>query len=350
MDSEIKILKIRKQKQKQKYSLSNKYILFFSVIIFLLLLNVFLSLTMIIKKNIVNNIMIDEILNEQIKTKLISNEHTNQNNSEKIKQLKIMTNNNINVYKTYESCLLNDPDSQNCIYHLLSPKKVEGKKLILLGEKRDGCYVLLDDFENIKIAYSIGISTMIQFDDALAKRGIDVFMYDHTINGLIYSHPKFHWKKIGLCGKNRIDPKLKSLDVLIRENGHTQEKNMILKIDAVGEWDSLKDIDDEIFTQFKYIVIEFHFEEDINKIPIFYKVLKKIFNNHQAFYLRCQGRQTIFNLGNIRICKYLEVSYIIRNGNRFIYDDSIYPIFEFDFENQRKKEVIEMNLNLLKLF
>jgi hypothetical protein len=255
-----------------------------------------------------------------------------------------------NIYKIYENCLLNNPDNQNCIYHLLSPKKVEGKKLILLGELGDGCYVLLDDFENIKIAYSIGISTMIQFDNALAKRGIDVFMYDHTINGLIYSHPKFHWKKIGLCGKNITDEKLKTLDELLKENGHIQENNMILKIDAVGEWDSLKDLPDEIFYHFKYIVIEFHFEENINKIPIFYKVLKKIYNSHQSFYLRCQGRKTIINLGNLRICKYLEVSYIIRKGNRFTYDDSIYPIFEFDFEKPRKKEEIEMNLNILKLF
>ena len=43
---------------------------------------------------------------------------------------------------------------------------------------------------------------MIQFDNALAKRGIYFFMYDHTINGLIYSHPKFHLKKLVLYGKN----------------------------------------------------------------------------------------------------------------------------------------------------
>ena len=139
--------------------------------------------------------MIDEALIKQIKSQSISSAQTNQNNSEKLKQLRILTNNNINIYKIYENCLLNDPDSQNCIYHLLSPRKVEGKKLILLGEKRDGSYVLLNDFVNIKIAYSIGISTIIQFDNELAKRGIDVFMYDHTINGLVYNNHKFHGKK-----------------------------------------------------------------------------------------------------------------------------------------------------------
>ena len=77
---------------------------------------------------------------------------------EKLKYLKILTNNNENEYKGIQECLLNDPDQKFCIYHLILPKEVVGKKRILLGEKSDGCYVLLDDFENIKYAYSFGIS------------------------------------------------------------------------------------------------------------------------------------------------------------------------------------------------
>ena len=48
-------------------------------------------------------------------------------------------------------------------------------KMILLGKKGDGCYVLLDDFENIKYAYSFGINRNIQFDKALADKGIDIY-------------------------------------------------------------------------------------------------------------------------------------------------------------------------------
>ena len=69
---------------------------------------------------------------------------------------------------------------------------------ILIGEKRDGGYVLLDDFKNIKIAYSFGISNNIHFDKELADKGIDVYMYDHTINQLPFNNSRFHWKKIGI--------------------------------------------------------------------------------------------------------------------------------------------------------
>ena len=99
---------------------------------------------------------------------------------DRIHFLKLLTNNNDIIYKGAENCLLNDPDIQLCFYHLLFPKKIIGKNKILIGDKSDGCYVILDDFTNIKIAYSFGIAEKIQFDSELAKKGIDVYMYDHT--------------------------------------------------------------------------------------------------------------------------------------------------------------------------
>jgi hypothetical protein len=93
-----------------------------------------------------------------------------------------------------------DPDSQKCIYHLLVPTNVVGKKKNIMGNKSegDGAYVILDDFKDIKIVYSFGISRNIQFDKALTDRGIDVFMYDHSIKKLPYNKPRFHWLKIGI--------------------------------------------------------------------------------------------------------------------------------------------------------
>ena len=95
--------------------------------------------------------------------------------------LKIIINNNKVNYKGVKNCLLNNPDNQHCVYHLIAPKKVIGKKRILLGKKKDGSYVLLNDFENIKVAYSFGIQRKVQFDRYLADKGIDIYMYDHTI-------------------------------------------------------------------------------------------------------------------------------------------------------------------------
>lgn len=235
--------------------------------------------------------------------------------------------------------------------HLIAPKKVIGKNRILLGTKSDGCYVLLDDFKDIKIAYSFGIANMIQFDTELANRGIDVYMYDHTINRLPYTHPKFHWKKIGICGKNEINEQLKTLEQLMIENRHTSEKNMIFKIDVEHwEWNVINDLKDEILYQFKYILIEYHFTNIEQEEQLYYNVLKKINKSHQAFYFRCNRRNEIVKFRNNRLCKFLEVSYIIREGNKFEKDDSVYPNFDFDYQRPNENGKTEINMNFLKLF
>ena len=300
-----------------------------------------------------NNLKLFGIVNQNI-----NNNGTNKRNkltlSDKLKILKLYTNNNELRYKNFEKCLI-DPDGQKCIYHYIVPKNIVGKKRILLGNKNegDGVYVIADDFKDIKIAYSFGIATVIQFDKALADRGIDVFMYDHTISNLPYENPRFHWFKIGLSGKAQHNNDLKDLDTLIQENKHISEKNMILKLDIEHwEWPAINDLDEKTLSQFKYILIEYHFKNgDSSECDMYYDVIKKIAKTHQSFYARCNGsRSLIFQFGNNRICPILEVSYIIRENNKFIYDDTIYPIEEFEYIPKTLDGKLEMNLNLLKLF
>ena len=275
----------------------------------------------------------------------------NKTLSEKIKLLKIITNNDESEYKGVQECLIKDPDTEFCIYHLLLPKEVVGKKRILLGDKSDGCYVLLDDFQNIKIAYSFGISVNIQFDKALADKGIDVYMYDHTINSLPYENPKFHWKKIGLCGVGQQHNTMKSLEDLIKENGHINKKDMILKMDIERwEWEALVDLKEETLNQFKYIAIEYHFQNQTKDYLTYYNVIKKISKTHQVFYTRCNGYRWLkAEFGNNRICYILEVSYIIKRDNIFKNDETVWPIYEFDYSIIESGK-LEMNLNILKLF
>ena len=271
--------------------------------------------------------------------------------SDKLKFLKIITNNDESEYKGIQECLIKDPDQESCIYHLIVPKEVIGKKRILLGDKSDGCYVLLDDFQNIKIAYSFGISVNIQFDKALADKGIDVYMYDHTINSLPYENPKFHWKKIGLCGVGQQHNDMKSLEDLIKDNGHTNQKDMILKMDIEKwEFEAILNLQEETLNKFKYIAIEYHFENRNKDDKLYYNVIKKISKTHQAFYVRCNGQRWIkANFGNNRICYIMEVSYIIKKGHIFKKDETVWPIYEFDYSKVETGK-LEMNLNVLKLF
>ena len=307
---------------------SKKRIICYSLIIILYTIFVICLAFIIIRKR-------NSSREERLKTK---------NKEIKIELLKHLTNNNKTLYEGAQKCIEKDPDKQLCLYQFICPKEVINKKRILIGYKGDGSYVMLDDFDNTKIAYSIGIDGVIQFDKALADKGIDVYMYDHTIKRLPYENEKFHWKKIGIGGNADRASNIQTLTDMMKDNGHLKEKNMILKIDVEGyEWNSLNDISEEVLKQFKYIIIEYHFSTHDPKL--YYNVLKKIYKTHQVFYVHCCGSRKVKTFGNNRFCYALEVSYIIRDGYSFAKDKSIYPIEGLAWANNKN-----FNVNVLKLF
>ena len=171
-------------------------------------------------------------------------------------------------------------------------------------------------------------------------------MYDHTIQNISESNSKFHWKKIGLAGKKEINKNLKTLKDLIKENGHTHEKDMILKMGIEGyEWDSFLYMNLNILRQFKYIIVEFHFSDKYKSI--YSKILKKLNKTHQIFHLHCNNCGQFINFDGYSICDSLEVSYVIREGNTFLKYNENNSINDVDYNNCNNKP----NLNhLLKIY
>lgn len=258
--------------------------------------------------------------------------------------------NNDKRYDGARNCLVQAEFNSSCIYNFLFPKKVLGKTRKLYGGNVSTSYVMLDEFEGIKIAYSIGIGPVdwyINFDKELADRNIDIYMYDHTIKKLPYENPKFHFHKIGISGKNNNNPMLKPLEDMLKENGHLNEKNMILKVDAEGaEWEAMLDFPEEKLKNFRFILFEFHFRDNLDT---YYKVLSKLSKYHQIFYVHCVNCGDVIQIGDIRICHALEVSYVIKEEHEFDKDDSNYPVAELDTKCDLNK-VLDFNENIFKLF
>ena len=227
----------------------------------------------------------------------------------------------------------------------MKPLDVVNRNKIRIGHNYDGGYILLNDFDNVKIAYSFGISREISFDKGLADRNINVFMYDHTISKLPYDNPRFHWKNIGLTSERFKKKNMKTLDELIKENNHSNEKNMILKIDIESsEWNIFENISISTLRQFKQIVGEFHFN-DKNKY-IYLNILKKIQKTHQIIHLHCNNcNYGIINIDGNYICSLLEISLIQKEFYSFKKCQSISPINGLDFPNCPKKQELDFLLN-----
>jgi len=269
----------------------------------------------------------------------------------KIKRLnnKIKNLDNINALLNQENkfifSYMNNIQNDSSIYQLIRPKDVKDKKKVRIGNKGDGGYVLLNDFKDIKIAYSFGICDEISFEKELSEKNIEVFMYDHTIQNISEYNPKLHWKKIGLTGKKGINENLKTLKELLEENGHILEKDMILKMDIEGsEWDSFLYMSFNILRQFKYIVVEFHFFD--NYKSIYSKVFKKLNKTHQIFHLHCNNCGQIINFDEYNICNLLEISFVIREENIFEKSIEKYPIKDIDYKNCNNNKDINQFLNI----
>ena len=315
--------------KKNKKLKKKKYLLFFIFIsIFLIIL--YNKIHILIKKKIklinkINNIYFEKL-------KLIED---NQN-------LLFQFHEYDYYLKTSKSKIILD------IIKIFQPLEIADVKKIRIGKISDGGYVLLDNFNNIKVAYSFGISHEISFDKGLAERNIDVFMYDHTISELPYKNPRFHWKKIGLTGKkDSINSynNLKTLEELIIENNHLHETNMILKIDIEShEWGVFQTLPTSILLQFKYIVGEFHLNNK-NKY-LYLNILKKINKTHQIIHLHCNNcYNSLINFNGIYICSLLEITYIRKKGNIFNKLNSSFPINGLDYKNCPDKPQIDYILN-----
>ena len=347
----VKMNRIKKgrkfKKIKKRYNIC--YISLF-IIIFICFIIIIFLICYVYKENsdLIKKIQKLNRENEEYKAKFNNiKKQTEIELTDKYINFKKIANNTNNKYIGLENCIFRK--EKDCIYEFLIPKKVIGKKMQLIGPKGDGGYVLMDDFHNISIAYSFGISGDVSFDADLARKNIDIYMYDHTIKRLPYNNSKFHWQKIGITGNIQNNKSLQTLKEILHNNGHLNEKNMILKMDVEhSEWESLINTPDEILKKFKYIAIEYHFDKK-KKMNLYYNVLKKLQNTHQVFYLHCNNCGGYFYFGNFTICNALEVSYIIKEGNQFEKDESVYPIPEFDFKNCFKPP-LDFNLNLLKFY
>lgn len=160
-------------------------------------------------------------------------------------------------------------------------------KFCRVGKIYDGGYVMVEDFGQSTVAYSFGISDDVSWDADMAARGLDIYMYDHTIEALPEENPKFHWKKLGITGiVQESQPELKTLTQLLIENGHTEEKNMILKMDVEGaEWEVLAGLDTSELKRFSQIVLEVHGLCQPNRVEMIENSLQTLNETHALVHI-----------------------------------------------------------------
>ena len=161
----------RKRRRKRKIKFDYKYIIYIFIFIFICLI-IIISLHFLRVKKLEKNLSDSKNYYKDDLKQMKNDDFKLQSfieNKDRAEQLMKLVNNS-QLYINATKCFSNNPDKDLCFYKYLVPKKVVGKELKLFGPKCDGGYVLLNDMDNISIAYSIGIGHEVNFDAALAKK------------------------------------------------------------------------------------------------------------------------------------------------------------------------------------
>jgi hypothetical protein len=210
-------------------------------------------------------------------------------------------------------------------------REIETGGYIRIGKDHDGGYIMLDRLSKEQIAYSFGISDDVSWDMDMANRGIDVYMYDHTINSLSEQHGKFHFQKIGISDKD--SENVLSMETILAQNGHQNNNNLLLKMDVEGaEWAFLNSTSSDVLSQFAQMTFEFHSMTSMEMESIIISALEKLNKTHCPIWIHGNNAGIVNNAKNILFPSLLEVTYIRRTDYNFEKSSISFPM-ELDMPN-----------------
>lgn len=203
-----------------------------------------------------------------------------------------------------------DVEQVRTFLKLLAPVPIE-QPLIRIGGKDDGGYLLPDDFANIQVAISPGVSTEVSFDLALADRGIDVIMADASVEGPPVENSNFYFlpKFVDVFE----DDNNVRLDTLCNSRGVDKEGDRILQMDIEGaEYRVLLDLSDEMLKSFRIMAIEFHhLDKMLAEFPfqIIRATFLKLLRYHHVVHIHPNNVVRPTRRGDIEIPPVMEFSF-----------------------------------------
>jgi hypothetical protein len=204
--------------------------------------------------------------------------------------------------------------------HFFRPKP-SPVRLVRVGGRRDGAYLIPDDFEGIGACFSPGVANRKDFEDELwHKHGICSYMVDFSSEEDNFESPllpgaQFFQKKwlAPLDSWNSI-----SLESWVKQS-EPGDTDLLLQMDIEGgEYENLSQAPTEILARFRIMVIEFHdFRKrlfNLHKDKEFSSVLQKLRANFVVVHARANNcSPALFLPGtNLAVPDVIEVT-LLRN-------------------------------------
>ncbi len=141
---------------------------------------------------------------------------------------------------------------------LLRPHDVATVPKRRFGADRDGGYVMLDDLGGARTALSFGIGPDVSWDAEMARRGLRVLQFDHTVQRPPQDDPHFDFHRARVVGQKQNPDDVTLAEILARSD-LAAENDLIAKIDVEGcEWGILAETPIPLLRRLRQVAVEFH--------------------------------------------------------------------------------------------
>jgi Methyltransferase FkbM domain len=185
-----------------------------------------------------------------------------------------------------------------------------GVELIRIGPENDGGYLVPDDLDGIRHAFSPGVSNESGFEAQLADRGMQVFLADHSVDGPAIAHPRFVFDK-RFVGSLTDERYITLDDWHAAKLGADSDADLVLQMDIEGaEYETLLAASPRLLGRFRIMVIEFHWLPQLWNEPFFAiasRVFAKLLAAHAVVHIHpnnCCGSVTSAGLEIPRIAEF----------------------------------------------
>ena len=192
-----------------------------------------------------------------------------------------------------------------------------GHPLIRVGGDEDGGYLMPDDLEGVAANFSPGVADAIEFDLAMAEKGIPGFLLDGSVDGLPQEHPSLTFEKRFLGPETNEDHL--SLDEWVQSKA-PPDGDLVMQMDIEGaEYDVLNAVSEETLKRFRVVVLEVHWFEhvfDDNWRKWARKGLEKLNRHFAVVHLHHNNHAGLLQLDGVRFPRVFEVTYLRRDRLR----------------------------------
>jgi hypothetical protein len=212
------------------------------------------------------------------------------------------------------------------VLRLMRPHRVVGRQKVRLGNDTDGGYVMIDDFDGLDVALSLGINDDITWDLAVADRGLKIYQFDHTVADPAPDDDRMEFSPTMIAAQTG-EGCVSLEDLANRHDKGGNQSNILLKMDIESwEWEAFDTL--ENVGAFSQIVCELHYFQGLAD-PIFrqkvHRCLEKLHQHYALVHVHGNIHGGISQMAGVTFPNVLEATFVNRSRYQVEETDELFP-------------------------